>query len=162
MSAVKVVQATQTPVHGRCLLCDIRWHAIRWHAIYWYRHRCLKNKGKTNTKVCFVWFLTTPCYPYNITKTFKLCLTVSPPQMTSSIRRIWIHLRRASRNAILYDTRNRPLISIWYQVRYLAPPIVLFKYSNDLRSYDTFRNLSLICLKFCIRKEHSTVILKTT
>ena len=31
-----------------------------------------------------------------------------------------------------------------------------------LRSYDTFRNLSLIFLKFCIRKEHSTVILKTT
>ena len=31
-----------------------------------------------------------------------------------------------------------------------------------LRSYDTFRNLSLIFLKFCIRKEHSTVIFKTT
>ena len=31
-----------------------------------------------------------------------------------------------------------------------------------LRSYDTLRNLSLIFLKFCIRKEHSTVILKTT
>ena len=31
-----------------------------------------------------------------------------------------------------------------------------------LRSYDTFRNLRLISLKFCQRKEHSTVIFKTT
>ena len=29
-----------------------------------------------------------------------------------------------------------------------------------LRSYDTFRNLSLIFLKFCQRKDHSTVIFK--
>ena len=31
-----------------------------------------------------------------------------------------------------------------------------------LRSYDTFRNLSLIFLKFYKRKEHNTVIFKTT
>ena len=31
-----------------------------------------------------------------------------------------------------------------------------------LRSYDTFRNLNLIFLKLCMRKEHSRVIFKTT
>ena len=32
----------------------------------------------------------------------------------------------------------------------------------QLRSYDTFRNLSLVSLKLCMLKEHSTVIFKTT
>ena len=35
-------------------------------------------------------------------------------------------------------------------------------HSHRLRSYDTFRNLSLIFLKLCMRKEHRTVIFKTT
>ena len=35
-------------------------------------------------------------------------------------------------------------------------------HTSLLRSYDTFRNLSLIFLKFFQRKEHSTVIFNTT
>ena len=33
---------------------------------------------------------------------------------------------------------------------------------SQLRSYDTFRNLGLIFLNLHVRKEHSTVIFKTT